>query len=162
MRRSVFLPGESQGWGSLAGSRLWGRTVGPDWSDLVVAVVRAGTKDHCKDSAFTLNEEGSYWRVLSKGILSLLIFKTSTEEVPDIQTFKLRAFKDANPCSIDVQQLRLPLALWVCHWRPFSCIISCRLSCLHSEALACSFRASPWMPAAVLHYCTFQGTARSD
>ena len=23
---SVFLPGESQGWGSLAGCRLWGRT----------------------------------------------------------------------------------------------------------------------------------------
>ena len=24
----VFLPGESQGWGSLVGCRLWGRTVG--------------------------------------------------------------------------------------------------------------------------------------
>ena len=30
----VFLPGESQGWGSLVGCRLWGRTVGHDWSDL--------------------------------------------------------------------------------------------------------------------------------
>ena len=31
----VFLPGESQGWGSLAGCRLWGRTEsGHDWSDL--------------------------------------------------------------------------------------------------------------------------------
>ena len=33
----VFLPGESQGWGSLVGCRLWGRTeVGHDWSELVV------------------------------------------------------------------------------------------------------------------------------
>ena len=30
----VFLPGESQGQGSLVGCRLWGRTVRHDWSDL--------------------------------------------------------------------------------------------------------------------------------
>ena len=30
----VFLPGESQGRGSLVGCRLWGHTVGHDWSDL--------------------------------------------------------------------------------------------------------------------------------
>ena len=29
----VFLPGESQGWRSLVGCRLWGRTVGQNWSD---------------------------------------------------------------------------------------------------------------------------------
>ena len=34
----VFLPGESQGWGSLVGCHLWGRRVGHDWSDLAVAV----------------------------------------------------------------------------------------------------------------------------
>ena len=34
----VFLPGESQGWGSLVGCCLWGHTVGHDWSDLAVAV----------------------------------------------------------------------------------------------------------------------------
>jgi len=33
----VFLPGESQERGSLVGCRLWGRTVGHDWSDLAVA-----------------------------------------------------------------------------------------------------------------------------
>ena len=33
----VFLPGESQGWGSLVGCRLWGRTVGHNWSDLAAA-----------------------------------------------------------------------------------------------------------------------------
>ena len=31
----VFLPGESQGWGSLVGCRLWGsHRVGHDWNDL--------------------------------------------------------------------------------------------------------------------------------
>ena len=30
----VFLPGESQGWGSLAGCHLWGCRVGHGWSDL--------------------------------------------------------------------------------------------------------------------------------
>ena len=34
---SVFLPGESQGRGSLVGCRLWGRRVGHDWSDLAAA-----------------------------------------------------------------------------------------------------------------------------
>ena len=33
----VFLPGESQGRGSLVGYRLWGHTVGHDWSDLAAA-----------------------------------------------------------------------------------------------------------------------------
>ena len=34
----VFLPGESQGWGSLAGCRLWGRTeLDMTWSDLAGA-----------------------------------------------------------------------------------------------------------------------------
>ena len=33
----VFFPGESQGWQSLVGCRLWGRRVGHDWSDLEAA-----------------------------------------------------------------------------------------------------------------------------
>ena len=33
----VFLPGESQGQGSLVGCPLWGRRVGHDWSDLAAA-----------------------------------------------------------------------------------------------------------------------------
>ena len=33
----VFLPGESQGQGSLVGCRLWGHTVRHDWSDLAAA-----------------------------------------------------------------------------------------------------------------------------
>ena len=33
----VFLPGESQGRGSLVSRRLWGHRVGHDWSDLATA-----------------------------------------------------------------------------------------------------------------------------
>ena len=33
----MFLPGESQGWGSLVGCCLWGHRVGHDWSDLAAA-----------------------------------------------------------------------------------------------------------------------------
>ena len=33
----VFLPGESQGCGSLVGFHLWGRRVGHDWRDLAAA-----------------------------------------------------------------------------------------------------------------------------
>ena len=36
----VFLPGESQGRGSLVGCRLWGHTVRHDWSDLAAAAAR--------------------------------------------------------------------------------------------------------------------------
>ena len=36
----VFLPGESQGWRSLVGCRLWGRRVGHDWSDLAAAAAK--------------------------------------------------------------------------------------------------------------------------
>ena len=36
----VFLPGESQGWGSLVGCRLWGHKVGHNLSDLAVAAGR--------------------------------------------------------------------------------------------------------------------------
>ena len=37
----VFLPGESQGQGSLVGCSLWGHRVGHDWSDLAAAAAAA-------------------------------------------------------------------------------------------------------------------------
>ena len=41
----VFLPGESQGWGSLVGWRLWGpHRVGHDWSDLAAVAATAMRK----------------------------------------------------------------------------------------------------------------------
>ena len=41
----VFLPGESQGWGSLVGCHLWGHRVGHDCSNLAVAA--ATQKNFC-------------------------------------------------------------------------------------------------------------------
>ena len=43
---SVFLPGESQGRGSLVGCRLWGHShrVGHDWSDLAAVAAAAYTR----------------------------------------------------------------------------------------------------------------------
>ena len=47
----VFLPGESQGQGSLVGCRLWGRRVGHDWSDL--AEFRGGLPKWCSGKEST-------------------------------------------------------------------------------------------------------------
>ena len=41
----VFLPGESQWWQSLVGCRLWGCTVGHNWSDLAAAAVAQTVKN---------------------------------------------------------------------------------------------------------------------
>ena len=40
----VVLPGESQGWKSLVGCRLWGPTVRHDWSDLAAAAAAFNRK----------------------------------------------------------------------------------------------------------------------
>ena len=42
----VFLPGESQGRGSLVGCRLWSHTVGHDWSDLATTRNTWGRKSN--------------------------------------------------------------------------------------------------------------------
>ena len=44
----VFLPGESQGRGSLVGCRLWGRTVGHDWIDSAAAAAESGVWAHMR------------------------------------------------------------------------------------------------------------------
>lgn len=44
----------------------------------------------------------------------------------------------------------------------FSSTIFQVLSLLQSVALACSLDASPYMPALLLYYCTFQGTLLED
>ena len=60
----VFLPGESQGWGSLVGCHLWGRTVRHDWSDLAAAAAyRFLSKVPTEHGIFkknTINSEGSF------------------------------------------------------------------------------------------------------
>ena len=59
----VFLPGESQGQGSLVGSRLWGRTVGHDWSDLAAAAAadKALVKEKITDCLLCSAPEGRLW-----------------------------------------------------------------------------------------------------
>ena len=48
----VFLPGESLGRGSLVGCRLWGHTVGHDWSDLAAAAVVKEPACQCRRHGF--------------------------------------------------------------------------------------------------------------
>ena len=53
----VFLPGESQGRGSLVGCRLWGRRVEHDWSDLAAV---AAAEDSCRPSV--ISPKHGTWR----------------------------------------------------------------------------------------------------
>ena len=46
----VFLPGESQGWGSLVGCHLWGCRVRQDWSDLAAAAFSGRTDAEAENS----------------------------------------------------------------------------------------------------------------
>ena len=61
----VFLPGESQGQGSLAGCRLWGRTVGHDWSDLAAAA--AATRKSLKKTSSLIEPWVEYTKCFSNG-----------------------------------------------------------------------------------------------
>ena len=68
----VFLPGESQGRGSLVGCRLWGRTeldrVGHDWSDLATAAAAVDNDvEHLFLCLFTIC-------ISSSGEMSLQVF----------------------------------------------------------------------------------------
>ena len=49
----MFLPGESQGWGSLLGCHLWDRTVRHDWSDLAAAAAAVLSWPLYKNSFFS-------------------------------------------------------------------------------------------------------------
>ena len=61
----VFLPGESQGRGSLVGCRLWGCRVGHDWSDLAAAADHQGSPIA---SYFCL----SFWHLKTTFLITLL------------------------------------------------------------------------------------------
>ena len=56
----VFLPGESQGWGSLVGCHLWGRTESDMTSDLAAAAIiiwKFNTPDTIDISRQKINKE---------------------------------------------------------------------------------------------------------
>ena len=73
----VFLPGESQGQGSLVGCRLWGRTIGHDWSDLAAAAAEKGKSHPLPQwpSLFIFNH-------LQLVIFSYCLAPSSTSSVP--------------------------------------------------------------------------------
>ena len=54
----VFLDGESQGWGSLVGCRLWGHRVGHDWSDLAAVAEGFPGGSDGKESACSVRDLG--------------------------------------------------------------------------------------------------------
>ena len=63
----VFLPGESQGRGSLVGCCLWGGTVGHDWSDLAAAAADNSEALACCSPGVTMNQTWlSNWTTSSK------------------------------------------------------------------------------------------------
>ena len=75
----VFLPWESQGWGTLVGCHLWGRTeshrVGHDWSDL--AAVAAAAYPFSSRSSWPRNWTTVSWitgRFFTSGATFLLSF----------------------------------------------------------------------------------------
>ena len=53
----VFLPGESQGRGSLVGCCLWGHRVGHDWSDLAAAAAAAAATVSFEEHMFLILTE---------------------------------------------------------------------------------------------------------
>ena len=69
----VFLSGETQGWGSLVGCHLWGRTrVGHDWSDLAAAAVPVHLWQHCvislRSTVMGKKPHLSSWTVIRKDL----------------------------------------------------------------------------------------------
>ena len=69
----VFLPGESQGWGSVVGCSLWSHRVGHDWSDLAaeyIQEVRHST-EVCEWSIRSVGDAyGSTWGIGRQSIRS--------------------------------------------------------------------------------------------
>ena len=66
----VFLPGESQGWGSLVGCCLWGCRVWHDWSDLAAVAARYTVSHHsfsasCGDRAGITSKAWFFAHLLS-------------------------------------------------------------------------------------------------
>ena len=59
----VFLPGESQGWGSLVGCHLWGHTESDNWRDLAAAAAGLVCLEliGCK-FGLIVSQNTSYWR----------------------------------------------------------------------------------------------------
>lgn len=81
--------------------------------------------------------------------------------VPHIETFQLQTFKDAfTVFAITVSEWNRSVPSVSCCWPSFGCTTSLVLSLLQAGTrLLCSLDPSPCMPATVLCYCPFQGSA---
>ena len=77
---SVFLPGESQGQGSLVGCRLWGHTVRHNWSDLAAAAARS---ERCLgyQGRVPINEIRALEKVTTEGPLHIPTRKNMWKDV---------------------------------------------------------------------------------
>ena len=65
----VFLPGESQGWGSLVGCCPWGHTVGHDWAtSLSLSCVGEGNGNPLQCSCLENPRDGGAWWAAIYGV----------------------------------------------------------------------------------------------
>ena len=99
----VFLPGESQGLGSLVGCRLWDRTVEHDWSDLAAVAARMHAKSLQLCPTVCNNMDCKPPRLLSMGFSRLKYWSelpcpTPRQEVifPYTQIWPYQLFKHLN------------------------------------------------------------------
>ena len=80
----VFLPGESQGRGSLVGCRLWGHRVGHDWSHLAAAAAF----EHCnyRNCTSTIHRcsENNLMRQVITTIYTLQVAKLRRKEATSL------------------------------------------------------------------------------
>ena len=85
----VFLPGESQGWGSLGLPSVGSHRVGHDWSDLAAAGLDILIKKNGRTVTHQSAPEpgvvlcGSYCRLLGSRILSAHLTEPSCEQITD-------------------------------------------------------------------------------
>ena len=81
----VFLPGESQGWGSLAGYCLWGRRVGHDWSDLAAAAASISEPTEVKAMLLSHNwptcSVSSHWQCPQREFIAAVFHPVPTEHL---------------------------------------------------------------------------------
>ena len=76
----VFLPGESQGRQSLVGCRLWGRTIGHDWSDLAAAAVVVH-RPSCSTACGILPDQGLNPCFSALAAIYIYFYHRTTKEV---------------------------------------------------------------------------------
>ena len=81
----VFLPGESQGRGSLVGCRLWGRPeLGHDWSDLAAADTYSEAKSTLLRKSFRVFRENTEPLLITVILIIYLVY--SSKQLHDMST----------------------------------------------------------------------------